>query len=165
MKRLALVLTLAVAALPGCGDDGGNQAATKPSAGSSSTRLIDGEEDIVIKTYADLQSIVDVGRVLDGSTLGDSPFCPKGATTGGHGHTDNGWLDKTFTCPDGTLTLVFDPRHEKKRSASGPWEVLSGTGAYEGMEGSGRMIIEFGPDPNVPEGHETFTGKVSHSSA
>ena len=44
---------------------------------------------------------------------------------------------------------------------SGPWEVLSGTGAYEGMEGSGEMMIKFPANPQVPEGRGTFTGTVS----
>ncbi|HYO61881.1 MAG TPA: hypothetical protein VEU29_08275 [Actinomycetota bacterium] len=150
-----------MAALAGCGDDVDSPAARPSPVESSFTPLVDGEAEIVIKTYVDLASTVDRGRVLDGSSLGDAPFCPQGTTSGGHGNTDNGWLDKTFECPDGTLTLAFDPRDMKKQSASGPWEVLSGTGAYEGMEGSGRMEIEFAADPQVPEGHESFTGTVS----
>jgi hypothetical protein len=158
MKWLAVVLALAVTALAGCGDGG---SATDPSVETSSTRLIDGTEHIVIKTFADLQEMVDTGEILEGSTLGDSPFCPGGTFSGGHGNTDNGWLDKTIECSDGTLTLAFDPRNEKERSVSGPWEVLSGTGAYEGMEGSGEMMIKFPANPQVPEGRETFTGTVS----
>ena len=162
MKWLAVAVTLTAVASAGCGDDGDDKAVTTSAVESeSSTDLIDGKEEIVIKTYADLQSVVDTGKVLDGSSLGDSRFCPKGTTSGGHGNTDNGWLDKTFECPDGTLRIAFDPRNERKRSASGPWEVLSGTGAYEGMEGSGEMEIKFSADPQVPEGHETFTGTVS----
>jgi hypothetical protein len=161
MKWVALVLTVAMAAFAGCGDDGDDPAATPSAVESSSTHLIEGEEEIVIKTYVDLEFVVDTGKVLDGSSLGDSPFCPSGTSSGGHGNTDNGWLDKTFECSDGTLTIAFDPRNMSKRSASGPWEVLSGTGAYEGMEGSGEMEIKFAADPQVPEGHETFTGTVS----
>jgi hypothetical protein len=162
MKWLAVAVTLTAVASAGCGDDGDDKAVTTSAVESeSSTDLIDGREQIVIKTYADLASVVDTGKVLDGSFLGDSSFCPKGTFSGGHGNTDNGWLDHTFECADGTLMIAFDPRNMKKRSASGPWEVLKGTGAYQGMEGSGEMQIRFPADPELMEGHETFTGTVS----
>jgi hypothetical protein len=160
MRRLALILM--AAALAGCGDsDDEGTAPTSAVESEPSTGLIDGKEKIVIKTHADLASVTDTGKVLGGSSLGDSPFCPKGTFTGGHGNTDNGWLDHTFECPDGTLTIAFDPRNEKGQSASGPWEVLSGTGAYEGMKGSGQFEIKFPADPAAMEGRETFTGTVS----
>ncbi len=148
----------------GCGGNDGSGtsvAATSGAEGDPSADPGRGGGKIVIKTFAHLASITDTGEVLDGSTLGGSPFCLHGTFTGGHGHTDNGWLDHTFECPDGSLSIAFDPRNEKKQSASGPWEVLSGTGAYEGMEGSGRFEIRFPADPAVMEGRETFTGKVS----
>ena len=161
MKWTIVLLALAVAGVAGCGDASDDRATTTPTAESSPTSVIDGEEEIVIKTSVDLASVVDTGKVLDGSTLGDWGFCPGGTTSGGHGNTDNGWLDKTFECPNGTLTIAFDPRNEKKNSLSGPWEVLSGTDAYQGMEGFGEMKIKFSPDPQVLKGHETFTGTVS----
>ena len=142
---LAIGLTVS-----GCGGDDGDEA----DAATTSS------EEIVIKTYAQLASITDTGKVLDGSSLGGSPLCVDGTFTGGHGNTDNGWLDHTFECADGTLSIAFDPRNEKERSASGPWEVLSGTGAYEGMEGSGQFEIRFPADPAAMEGRETFTGTV-----
>ena len=160
MRRLILVSTLA-AVLAGCGGDDGESAPAPAPEGEPPGTVINGEVEILIKTFADLASITDTGEVLDGSSLGDSPFCPKGTFSGGHGNTDNGWLDHTFECPDGTLSIAFDPRNEKEQSASGPWEVLSGTGAYEGMEGSGHFEIKFPADPAVMEGRETFTGTVS----
>jgi hypothetical protein len=160
MRRLTLILV--AAALAGCGDsDDDETAPTSAVESEPSTGLIDGEEEIVIKTNVDLASVVDAGKVLDGSSLGDSSFCPKGTFTGGHGNTEKGWLDHTFECSDGTLTIAFDPRNEKEQSASGPWEILSGTGAYEGMEGSGQFQIKFPADPAAMEGRETFTGTVS----
>ena len=53
------------------------------------------------------------GMVLTGSSLAGSPFCLEGTFTGGQGNTDNGWLDHTFECPDGTLSIAFDPRNDK----------------------------------------------------
>jgi hypothetical protein len=162
MKCLAVALTLVAAASAGCGDgDDDGTARTSAVESETSTDPIVRKERIVIKTYADLASVVDTGKVLDGSSLGDSSFCSKGTFSGGHGNTENGWLDHTFECPDGTLRIAFDPRTMTKRSASGPWRVLSGTGAYRGMEGSGEMEIKFPADPQLMEGHETFTGTVS----
>lgn len=152
--RLSLVFAGMVAVsliAGGCGGDGGDE-------GGATTRS---SEKIVIKDFAHLASVTDTGKVLAGSSLGGSPFCPKGTFTGGHDNTDNGWLDHTFECPDGTLSIAFDPRNEREQSASGPWEVLSGTGAYEGMEGSGRFEITFPADPAAMEGRETFAGTVS----
>jgi hypothetical protein len=160
MRRLILGCALA-AVIVGCGGDDGESAPSPAAEGESPDIAISGEEDIQIKTFADLASITDTGEVLDGSSLGDSPFCPKGTFSGGHGNTENGWLDHTFECPDGTLSIAFDPRNEKKQSASGPWEVLGGTGAYEGMEGSGHFKILFPAEPAAMEGRETFTGTVS----
>jgi hypothetical protein len=157
--RLSLVFVgvLAIGLIVGgCGGDGEDETGVAAGGGS---------EEIVIKTFADLASVTDTGRVLDGSSLGGSPFCPKGTFTGGHDNTDNGWLDHAFECPDGTLSIAFDPRNEKAQSASGPWEVLSGTGAYEGMEGSGRFEIRFPADPDAMEGRETFTGTVSQGKS
>ena len=163
MKRLVfLVLIFALPALVGCGNNNETPDAGPSASESPVAPAVEGEEEIVIKSTVDLASTVDRGEVLDGSTLGGSPFCPSGTTSGGHGNTDNGWLDKTFECPDGTLTLAFDPRNQKKNSASGPWEVLSGTGAYEGVQGSGQMKIKFAADPQVLTGHESFIGTLSH---
>ena len=52
-----------VTALAGCGDGG---SATDPSVETSPTRLIDGTEHIVIKTFAELQEMVDTGEILEG---------------------------------------------------------------------------------------------------
>ncbi|MEO8329560.1 MAG: hypothetical protein ABI586_06120 [Candidatus Nanopelagicales bacterium] len=162
MRNLLLGLCTTALLLSGCGGGGNDETATTaPVESKSVAPLVNGKVEIVIKTYADLQSVVDIGKVLDGSSVGDLSFCPKGTFSGGHGNTDNGWLDHIFECSDGTLTIAFDPRNQKERSASGPWEVLSGTGAYQGMTGSGQMEIKFPADPQVATGHETFTGTVS----
>ncbi len=163
MRNVLLAVCASALVLGGCGeDDAAETASPSPSLESqSATSLIDGQEEVLIKTYANLQDVVDAGKVLDGSSLGNMPFCPKGTFSGGHGNTTNGWLDHTFECSDGTLTIAFDPRNMKKRSASGPWTVLSGTGAYQGMQGSGQMVTKFPADPALMEGHETFTGTIS----
>jgi len=153
-------LTVTAAGLAACGegDTPGSEAQTAGSA--TSARAAPMRQKILIKTDAKLLGTVDTGRVLTGSTLGDAPFCPGGTWSGGHGNLDDNWLDKNIKCPDGTLRIGFDPRTSKGRTDSGPWKIISGTGAFKTMRGSGQMKMKFGAGEQPTEGHETFTGTV-----
>jgi hypothetical protein len=138
-------VTLATLGLAACG--GGD-------SGESSTA---GGEEIVIKESANIQGIEDVGDVLDGSSLGGSPFCSGGSFSGGHGNLPFPQIDRTFKCPEGTLRIVFTPGEPQGKTVTGRWKILSGTGAYEGLEGSGRMETKFETDTRA---REAFTGTV-----
>ena len=152
-RGLALALAVTAVGLAGCGDatDADNDA---PAAAPKSS------QKIVIKTSAELIEIVDTGKIVSGSTLGNAPFCPGGTWSGGHGNLSYDWLDKNIKCPDGTLRIAFDPRTSKGQTDSGPWKVVSGTGAFKGMRGSGQMKIKFPPGDMPATGRETFTGTV-----
>jgi hypothetical protein len=152
MQWPALALAVTAAGLAGCGEDPDKDREAPAAAGAS--------KRILIKTHAELIDVVDTGTVLDGSTLGASAFCRGGTWSGGHGNLSNDWLDKNFKCPEGTLRIAFDPRTTKGDTDSGPWKVLSGTGAFKGMRGSGRMKIKFPPGDMPTTGSETFTGTV-----
>jgi hypothetical protein len=157
VRWLALALTLATLGLAACGgsDDSDSGAATTSGVDSESSRA--GREEIVIRAQASLQGVEDVGKVLQGSSLGDSPFCPGGTFSGGHADVPAGSIDRTFKCPGGTLRIVFTPGAENGRTVTGQWTVLSGTGAFEGAKGSGRMETKFETDTQA---RETFTGTV-----
>jgi hypothetical protein len=158
--RFILALAVTAAGLAACGD-GDTPTSETPTAGSATSKGAPPvSQEILIKTDAKLLGNVDTGTVLTGSTLGDSPFCPGGTWSGGHGNLDDNWLDKNIKCPDGTLRIGFDPRTSKGRTDSGPWKVISGTGAFKRMRGSGQMKMKFGPGEQPTEGHETFTGTV-----
>lgn len=43
---------------------------------------------------------------------------------------------------------------------TGSWTIVSGTGAFEGLRGSGEMEIVYDPDPNEPA-RGTYTGTVT----
>jgi hypothetical protein len=158
--RLILALAVTAAGLAACGDGDTPASETHTAGSTTSAGTAPVRQKILIKTDAELLGNVDTGRVLTGSTLGDAPFCRGGTWSGGHGNLDANWLDKNIKCPDGTLRIGFDPRTSKGRTDSGPWKVISGTGAFKAMRGSGQMKMKFGPGEQPTEGHETFTGTV-----
>ena len=108
-------------------------------------------------------SNVSAGEVLDGSSIGDSSFCPGGAFRDAHGDDpDIGLVLRTFDCPDGGLRIGFTPGPPTTpRTQAGPWRVLSGTGAFEDLRGNGPMEIKYEPHTRATEGRETFTGTVA----
>jgi hypothetical protein len=155
-----------------CGDDDGdeNGAATTPGVDSDlSADPGEGSEEIVIKTDVDIHiregealpgSSISTGEVVGGSSIGDSPFCPGGTFRDQHGNTDIGLVDRTFRCPDGSLRIGFTPGVPQGRTQAGPWKVLSGTGAFDGLEADGQMEVKYEPGTGATEGRETFTGTV-----
>ncbi len=161
---LASALILATVGLAACGDDGGDGTATTPGSGSDA---IDGSEEIVITTrvvFPESEEGVVTGEVLEGSTIGDSRFCPGGTFEDKHGIEDPsvppyGLVDRTYSCPDGSLRMGFTPGVPEEGTQSGGWKIVSGTGAYEGWEGEGQMEVANAPGTEVTS--ETFTGTVS----
>jgi hypothetical protein len=157
IRWLALALTLATLELAACGGSDGTESGAATTSGVDSESSGAGREEIVIKAQANLHGVEDVGNVLKGSSLGDSPFCPGGTFTGGHGNVPAGSIDRTFKCADGTLRIVFTPGAPHGRTVTGRWRVLSGTDAFEGVTGSGRMKTKFETDTQA---RETFSGTV-----
>jgi hypothetical protein len=166
-----LLLTLAAVGLAACGD-GGDETGAATTSGIDRDHSTDAEqadEEVVIKTRVEINaaeenrgSNVSRGEVLDGSSIGDSPFCRGGTFQDAHSEDPAiGFVDRTIQCPDGSLRIGFspqaptDPLHQ-----GGPWHVVSGTDAYDGLEGAGEMKIEYEPHTQATEGRETFTGTV-----
>jgi hypothetical protein len=67
---------------------------------------------------------------------------------------------RTIRCPNGTLRIGFTTGTGQNRKQTGTWKIISGTGAFEGLQGSGQMEIEVEPGKNT-KGQETFTGTVA----
>jgi hypothetical protein len=137
-------------ALAGCGGSGdeGDEAGTTATPSES---VAGGEaEPILIKTRVNIPT----GKILDGSTIGDSPFCPGGTVKDKHGTSEIGLVDRTITCQDGTLRMGFDPHEPVNDTQSGPWRIISGTGAYEGWKGSGQMEMKYDPNDKPQTPHE-----------
>jgi hypothetical protein len=105
------------------------------------------------------------GEVLEGSTLGGATFCAGGTIRDSHASLDPavdplGLLDRTFPCSDGTLRIVFTPAEMQHDARAGTWTVVSGTGAYEKLRGSGTIDTEYDPaNESLPQ--EMLTGTVT----
>jgi hypothetical protein len=165
---LLLVLTVTAIGLAACGDDdgtttGADEAGTTAARDEAETTAQEGGEPILIKTH--LTFVEDPtakvgarGQVLPRSTVGGSAFCAGGSFSDRRGEPPLGSVVKTFRCPGGRLTITFSPSEPSERQSS-DWEVVNGTGRFEGLGGGGRMWAVF--KPNGTEGREIFVGSVT----
>jgi hypothetical protein len=168
VTKLLMVSLLAIAA---CSDDDGGEGGTTAGAEEAGTTTGGDEtgtsakgsgEPILIKTrLAPLNARGEsFGKVLSGSSVGDSAFCAGGRFSD---VAEEPPLDESvvrvFHCPGGTLTITFTstPPDVKQRS---DWKVVKGLGSFEGLRGGGRMrgALESSPPGG---GREAFTGTVT----
>ena len=170
--RLAMALAVAAIGLAACGDDdggeggtttGAEEAGTTAGGDETGTTAEKGGEPILIKTHVVFLEDPDAegestGEVLPGSTIGDSAFCAGGRFSDRHGEPPLGLVVKTFRCPGGRLTITFSPTEPSLKQSS-DWEVVKGSGRFEGLSGGGRMRAVF--ESKGGEGRETFTGTVT----
>ena len=160
MRGAVTLVLLGVLLVGACG--GGEDGASETSAES---------DDLVIKTRVVGATTpgaepIATGEVAEGSTLGGSPFCAGGTIVDSHGSSDpDVWLiARTITCPEGTVRMDITPEVSQGMpqdlTQTGSWTIVSGTGALEGLRGSGEMEIMYDPDPNEPA-RGTYTGTVT----
>jgi hypothetical protein len=154
-----------------CGGDDGDAAGTTepPSVESDSTASPKAVGEVILietrMTFTPEEEVVSTGKILDGSTIGDSPFCSGGTVEDKHGSEDPtqepyGLVDRTITCSDGTLRMGFTPAVPQGRTQAGPWKIVSGTGVYEGWQGSGEMEATYDRNDDT-KARERFTGTVT----
>ncbi|MGZ8795607.1 MAG: hypothetical protein ACXW0F_13340 [Gaiellaceae bacterium] len=165
MRRTVLLLVLAgVLCLGACGgdEDAVDTSAVSPSAQRGDAIVIRTRKKVALTEGAEP---IATGKVMEGSTLGDSPFCVGGTVVDSHGSNDpTVWLIiETITCPDGTLKLRLEPDRSPGLTQTGSWTVESGGGSFEDLRGGGEMEAVYDPDPAEPA-HATFTGisRVGH---
>jgi len=156
--RLVIAVTIAAIGLAACsGDDGGDDggsASTETSSHETSTSTPVHGAAILIETRV-TSARSHTGEVSDGSVIGESEFC-HGGTTGGSSQGPT--ITTTFTCPDGTLEVQYAPT-QPSLVQSAAWEIVGGTGSFEGLRGGGYMAASFLSD-NPDAGREVFTGTV-----
>ncbi len=164
--RGAVVLRLAVAVLVGaCAATSGSgnptsALSTGESAGESMTVLT----EMAIADTSGAEPIA-TGKVLEGSTLGGGTFCAGGTIRDSHANLDPaveplGLIDRKITCSDGTIRIVFTPAEMEGVPHAGTWTIVSGTGAFEKLRGTGTIETEYDP-ANQALPRETLTGTVS----
>ena len=160
MVRALMILTIASSGLVACGGSDGDNlrtvtvAAADTSAQETSTSPPVGGDAILIETRV-TDAKGHVGEVLGVSVFGESAFCRGGKTSGG---SEGPTITTTFRCSGGTLTVRYAPT-QPSLVQSAVWEVVSGTGTFEGLRGGGSMVAKFqSDDPDT--GRETFTGTL-----
>jgi hypothetical protein len=171
-RWLTMALTIMATCLTACGDDrggeGGDGSTVAPSADTHRTTppqetpshdAPEGDrEPILIKTR--VKGLA--GKVLAGSVLGDSPFCPGGTVRHEHGSLEIGFpAINVFHCPDGQLRIGFGPGPDQMNNSvqTSDWKILDGIGRFTRISGHGQMIVQF-ERAGSTVGQETFTGEV-----
>jgi hypothetical protein len=168
MRRAVVLVLMGVLFLGACG---GAQGDAADSRVSPTTEQLG--EQIVIRTRMVIAAEegaepIATGEVLEGSTLGGSPFCAGGTILDSHASGDPavepyGLIDRTITCPDGTVRVGFTPEVVPRgQTQTGSWTIVSGTGAFENLRGSGEMEVVKDPDDDSLD-LETLTGTVTRS--
>jgi hypothetical protein len=170
MRRAVMLVLVGVLSLAACGGDEDEAADTT----SASTTASAGEPIVIRATLIvaaeEGSEPIATGTVLEGSTLGGTPFCAGGTILESHASLDPKMkpylIDRKITCPDGTVRIGFTPEvgsgpdPDGQTPQKGVWTIVSGTGEFEGLSGSGKSEGVYGPTPSSPV-RSTFTGTVT----
>ena len=170
MLRAVFLVVLGVVFLGACGgeeDDAATTSAASTTAPPSEPIVI--REKLIVAEEEDSEPIA-TGTVLAGSTLGGTPFCAGGTILASHASLDpkmgSYLIDMKITCPDGTVRIGFTPEvgagpaPQEGQPQKGVWTIVSGTGAFEGLGGSGKSEAVYGSNPSSPV-RQTLTGTVT----
>lgn len=165
MRRAVLLVLAGGIVLGACGSDGRDAVDTNAAATTTPR-----SEPIVVRTSMVIAAVsgaepIATGDVRLGSTLGGSPFCAGGMILDSHGSADPtvepyGLIDRAISCPDGTVRIGLTPDPAQGLTQTGSWRIVSGTGAFEGLRGSGKMEVQYDPDDDS-RARETLTGTVT----
>jgi hypothetical protein len=166
---LVLVGVLFLGACGGGKKDAGDTTAASATAPAGEPILI--RATLIVAAEEGSEPIA-TGTVLEGSTLGGTPFCVGGTILESHASLDPKMkaylIDRKITCPDGTVRIGFTPEvgagpaPPGQTPQKGVWTIVSGTGEFEGLSGSGKSEAVYGPNPSSPV-RSTFTGTVTRS--
>jgi hypothetical protein len=154
----AVAVVMAALSLTACAEPAAvaPETPTPTASGSGTGATVVSGDGILIETRI-TDARAHTGEVLAGSVLGESVFCLDGTSSGS---SKGPTITTTFTCPDGTLTVQYSPTQFSLVQSSA-WEVVTGTGSFEGLRGGGSMVAAFETD-NPDSGREVFTGTVSN---
>jgi len=170
MRRAVVLVVLGVLSLGACGgdeDDAAHKGAASATAPAGEPIVI--RAKLIVAAEEGSEPIA-TGTVLEASTLGSAPFCVGGTILESHASLDPKikpyLIDRKITCPDGTVRIGFTPEvgagpaPQGQTPQKGVWTIVSGTGEFEGLSGSGKSEAVYGPTPSSPV-RSTFTGTVT----
>jgi hypothetical protein len=150
MRRAVLVL-VGVSLLAGCGgdDDTAAPVGVAPTA-EQAGEPIEIRTEVTIVDEEGAETIA-TGEVLEGSTLGDSPFCVGGTIIDTHptADVDPAYLiEREITCQAGTVTIGLTPEVDTPpgEPQRGSWTIVGGSDDFEGLSGGGEMEVDYDPD-------------------
>ena len=170
MGRAVLLVLVGVLCLGACGGDEDDTAETS----AASTTAQSGEPIVIRSTMIVAaepgSEPIATGTILEGSTLGGTPFCAGGTILESHASLDPKMkahlIDRKITCPDGTVRIGFTPEvgagpaPQGQTPQKGVWTIVSGTGEFAGLSGGGKREAMYGPNPTSPV-RSTLTGTVT----
>jgi hypothetical protein len=161
---LAGVLLLLGAACGGDGEDASDTSAVSTTAPGGEPIVIHDKLIVAAKEHSEP---IATGEILAGSKVGGSPFCAGGTIRDTHASLDPKMepylIDRKITCPDGTVRIGMTPEvgaESQGQTQKGSWTIVSGTGAFDRLRGSGKSEAVYGPNPNSPV-RETLTGTAT----
>jgi hypothetical protein len=164
MRRAVLVL-VGVSLLAGCGgdDDTAAPVGVAPTA-EQAGEPIEIRTEVTIVDEEGAETIA-TGEVLEGSTLGDSPFCVGGTIIDTHptADVDPAYLiEREITCPGGTVTIGLTPEVDTPpgEPQGGSWAIVGGSDDFEGLSGGGEMEVDYDPDDDSLA-HEMLRGTAT----
>jgi hypothetical protein len=166
MRRAVVLVLVAALCLGACGGDEDDAADTTMAA---SGELIVIRSTMIVAEEEGSEPIA-TGTIVEGSTVGGTPFCAGGTILESHASLDPKMkaylIDRKITCPDGTVRIGYTPQvgagpaPQGQTPQKGVWTIVSGSGEYEGLGGSGTSEAVYGSDPSSPV-RSTFTGTVT----
>ena len=161
---LVLVGVLCLGACGGDEDDAADTSAAATTARRGEPIVI---RSMMIVAAEEGSEPTATGTILEGSTLGGSPFCAGGTILDSHASLDPKMkaylIDRKITCPDGTVRIGITPEVSaapQPQTQTASWTIVSGTGAFEALGGRGKSEAVYGPNPDSPV-RETLTGTVT----
>jgi hypothetical protein len=159
IRGVTVALAAAAVGLAGCGEDDGEKDSATAIKKTRAAIVIERRVKILPKKPG---SPADTGKVLSGSKIGDSAFCPGGNGRGVDPGSAGAWAHiVNYRCPEGRLKLGFNNKPpDENRVTRGDWAVISGTGSFEGATGSGPLKVQW-DDNGYRRATETYTGTIT----
>jgi hypothetical protein len=165
--KAVVLVVVGLLVLAACGSDEDDAAGTSgvSTNGGRGGPILIREQLIVAGTEG--SEPIATGTILTGSTLGGSSFCAGGTILDSHASLDPKMeaylIDRKITCPDGAVRIGFTPEvgaEPQSQTQKGSWTIVSGTGAFADLRGSGTSEAVYGRNPSSPV-RETLTGTVT----